>query len=184
MHDSIAQLYPREHQLEDGARITCALMQDGDQKALTSFLSRLTRMDLLYLQFDVRKPEVQKQWFADIAHGKSICICARDPAGMVGYASIQMSEAAAPDQYGEIRVNISQAYRSRGLGRILTQEIFEVAKILKLRRLTARMLSDQFGAKSAFERLGFHKQSTLHNHVQLKSGETKDLLIMARQLDD
>lgn len=178
MQNSLTALFPEEHQLEDGAKVTCSLMQSADQASLSQFLSRLTRMDLLYLQFDVTKPEVQSRWFQDIEDGKSVCICARDSAGIVGYASVQVGS----DQTGEIRVNISQAYRSRGLGRILTTGILEVAKNLDLSRLTARMLSDQFGAKSAFERLGFKKETTLHDHVHLSGGEPKDLLVMAMDL--
>lgn len=178
MQESIAELYPRSHQLEDGAKITCSLMTESDQQALSDFLGRLTRNDLLYLQFDVTNPEIQKQWFKTISSGTSICLCVYDPARLVGYASVQVT-----DSEGEIRVNISQSYQSRGLGRILTGEIAEIAKQLKLNKVTARMLEGQYGARSAFQRLGFSEQEILKNHVQLSSGETKDLLVMSRSLN-
>ena len=181
MLSALADRYPISHRLEDGASVTCSLMTPADQDALSKFLSRLQPRDLLYLQFDIRKPEVQDAWFTSIEAGKSVCLCAYDPAQLVGYASVQISGDDAKRD-GEVRVNLTQGYRSRGLGRILTAEIFEIANRLNLESLTARMLADQHGARAAFEKIGFTRERVLENYVELPNGEPRDLLVMSRSL--
>ncbi len=181
MSNAIKDLYPRTIALEDRAKITVSLMSADDRDALSKFLSRLSSRDLLYLQADISRPDIQKNWLDSMARGDSVCICAYDPASLVGYASVQLSEHARSPR-GEIRMNISQGYRSRGLGRVLTKEILRIAEQLKLDVVTARMVSDQHGAKAAFARLGFTEERTLENHVEDANGESKDLLIMTHRI--
>ena len=177
MSNLISERYPLSHHLEDGASITMSQMSVVDREQLSKFVARLTRNDLLYLQIDITKPDIQDRWFDTITDGNSFCICAYDPARLVGYASVQIPETG--ENTGEIRVNIDRGYRSRGLGRALTEEIFFIAKQLNLEQITARMMADQIGATSAFSRLGFRKQQVLENHVTDANGEMRDLLVMA-----
>ena len=178
MSSAIEDRYPVIHHLEDDAKVTFSPMSESDREELSKFLSRLAKFDLAYLQVDITQPEVQRQWLDNIAKGISFCVCAYDPASLVGYASVQVAEANDIPS-GEIRVNISPGYRSRGLGRLLIAEIFWVAKELNLSEVTARMMSDQYGAKSAFERLGFSQQQVLENYVKDAKGESKDLIVMS-----
>ncbi len=174
MLKAVADKYPVSHQLEDGAKVTCSLMTSDDLDALSKFLNRLTQTDLAYLQADITDPELQKRWLQS-----AVVLCAYDPASLVGYASVTVSD----DRHrGEIRVNISQGYRSRGLGRILIGEILNVSKLMSLELLTARMLSDQHGARAAFERLGFERKELLQDYVDLPSVKCKDLLVMSSEL--
>ena len=181
MLGAIADRYPISHYLEDGAKVTCSLMSSSDREELSNFLARLTRYDLLYLQTDITQPDIQELWLDSIAKEKSVCICAYDPARLVGYASVQISDNNGR-RNGEIRVNISQGYRSRGLGRVLISEIFNISKHIKLEILTARMLSDQYGAQAAFKRLGFVRKKVLENYIVDPSGTSKDLLVMTSNL--
>ena len=181
MLNAFSDRYPIEHFLEDGAKVTCSLMSSKDQGNLSKFLERLPRADLHYLQVDITQPEILKRWLESIAEGKSVCLCAYDPASLVGYSSVQISEAGGR-RSGEMRVNISQGYRSRGLGRVLIAEIFKIAKLIELEVVTARMLSDQYGAIDAFKRLGFVAGDVLKNHIKDASGTQKDLLVMTADM--
>ena len=84
---------------------------------------------------------------------------------------------------GEVRVNVSPAYRSRGLGRVLTAQIFDLAGGLGLRKLSAHMTSDQSGAQAAFRRLGFVPEALLADYVQDRSGATRDMVIMSFDME-
>lgn len=181
MDSAITDKYPRVHQLEDGAKVTWSLMTSDDLSNLSKFLNRLPAKDLAYLQVDITDAVVQQMWLQSIAEGKSICLCAYDPASLVGYASVQVS-GDQEQRKGEIRVNISQGYRSRGLGRILIGEILDISKMLHLSLLTARMLSDQHGARAAFGRLGFSRQALLEGYVDDPSLDCRDLLVMSSNL--
>lgn len=181
MTSPISDKYPTEHRLEDGAKITCHLMSADDRVPLSKFLDRLSSRDLQYLQVDITKPEAQERWLEHIELGNSYCICAYDPATMVGYASVHISDRSGA-QRGEIRVNISQGYRSRGLGKLLIQEIFSVAKMLELESVYARMMSDQPGAVAAFKHLGFVEDPTLRKPAKNQAGAPGDLIVMTSDL--
>ncbi len=180
MSNAFIDRYPVSHTLEDGAKISCSVMSSEDRDALKYFISQLRRYDLAYLQVDITKSDVLERWLDTIDQGRSVCICAYDPKQLVGYASVQLASRGQPS--GEIRVNISQGYRSRGLGRVLISEILHVARRLNLELITARMLSDQHGARAAFERLGFARQEVLPNYVKDAKGTGKDLLVMATEI--
>lgn len=177
MQKAIAERYPLTYLLEDGAKVTFSLMSKSDQEALSKFIEGLAKNDLHYLQVDITQPDIQQRWFESIEQGKSVCLCAYDAKGLVGYASVQVS-----GQVGEIRVNIVQGYRSRGLGRGLIDEIIKIARQTDLHVVKARMLSDQYGAKAAFKRLGFENEQVLEGYVEDSPGKSKDLLVMATTL--
>jgi RimJ/RimL family protein N-acetyltransferase len=177
MSGSIEARYPLDHALEDGARVSFSLMSPDDREALSKFIAGLSRTDLLYLQADLSKPENLERWLESMVQGKALCICCYDPARLVGYASVQTEKDEKHS--GEIRVNINPGYRSRGLGRILISEIFFIAEQLKLNQITARMLSDQHGAKAAFRRLGFVEEQVMADYVKDASGVSRDLIVMS-----
>ncbi len=181
MQEAINDRYPRVYRLEDNAQVSFSLMSSEDQNALSTFIAKLPQRDLSYLQVDITQPEVQLRWLRSIEQGSSICVCAYDPAGMVGYASVQIS-AEKDRRAGEIRVNITQGYRSRGLGRGLIAEIMFISQQIELETVTARMLFDQYGAQAAFKRLGFHVDCLLDSYVEESPGVSKDLLVMSTTL--
>lgn len=176
MASAISERYPLSHQLEDGARTNFSLMSLEHREDLSKFVDRLSSHDLLYLQVDIRQPDVLDRWFDAIQTSRSVCICAHDPARMIGYASVHMSDDGRD---GEIRVNIDRGYRSRGLGKALISEIYFVANQMDLESVTARMTSDQHGAISAFTRLGFVEKDVLVDRVTDQDGRSKDLIIMS-----
>ncbi len=52
-----------------------------------------------------------------------------------------------------------------------------------LRKLSAQMTLDQAGARATFERLGFRPEALLTDWVMDAKGRTRDLLVMAYDLD-
>ena len=92
------------------------------------------------------------------------------------------TEARWTRNIGELRVNVSADYRGRGLGRHLTSEIFDVARSLGLRKLTASMISDQKGAQAAFRRLGFVTEAMFSDHVDDMNGTPRDLIVMTHDV--
>jgi RimJ/RimL family protein N-acetyltransferase len=80
-------------------------------------------------------------------------------------------------------VNVNPTYRGKGLGRVLTSQIFDLARSLGLRKLTANMTSDQHGAQAAFRRLGFVPEALLADYVEDRNGMPRDLVIMSYTID-
>jgi L-amino acid N-acyltransferase YncA len=66
---------------------------------------------------------------------------------------------------------------------VLALEVYRLARQLGLRRLAAHMSLDQAGARATFERLGFRAEALLTDWVMDVEGRTRDLLIMAYDLE-
>ncbi len=174
---------PRQVTLADGATVELRAMAANDREAVLRFASRLPEDDLLFLRVDLTDPVVVDEWISNLASGHSTSLVASDGNGLVGYATVHRNPARWTRRVGELRVNVSPEYRGRGLGRILTSEVFDVARALGLRKLMANMTVDQRGAQAAFRRLGFVAEALLADYVEDRKGKSRDLIIMSYDVD-
>ena len=175
---SVSENYPKKITLGDGADVEIRLMNREDRDAVLSFAKDLPEEDLLFLRVDITQGDVVDEWMVNVESGDSVTLAAFDAAGLIGYATVHRTAARWTRSLGEIRVNVSQAYRARGLGKNLISEIFAVASELKLRKLIANMISDQHGAQSAFRKIGFVPEAMLADYVEDMNGVPRDLVIM------
>lgn len=175
--------FPLEVTLEDGRKVELRLAGDGDGEAILAFANSLPEADLLYLRVDITRPESVDHWLSNVAVGVTTSILAFDGDTVVGYATVDRTPARWTRRVGELRVTVGTAYRSQGLGRHLTAKIFDVARSLGLKKLTANMTPDQQGAQAAFRRLGFVPEALLADFVEDRSGKPHDMIIMSYSID-
>ena len=171
--------YPKSITLNDGAAIEIRNMTVEDREAVLSFAQGLAEDDLLFLRSDITQPDVVDDWMQNIEAGRSTSLVAYDSEGLIGYASVHRNPAPWTRRVGELRVNVNQAYRARGLGKNLISEIFSVARGLGLQKLMANMTADQHGAQAAFRRLGFVPEAMLADYVEDRNGMARDIVIMS-----
>jgi len=177
------EAFPKQVKLSDGTEVTIRRMDPEDQDKILTFASRLPEEDLLFLRTDITDRQVVKQWAENLKHGNTVTLLAEVGGEIAAYASVHLEQARWTRRVGEIRINGSQRFRGRGLGKRLTAEIFELAKSLGLKKLTAMMTPDQVAARAAFERLGFRVEAVLADYVEDRSGRVRDMLIMTHDLD-
>ena len=122
-------------------------------------------------------------WIDNLEAGLSTSLVAYDEEGMIGYATVHRNPAPWTRRVGEIRVNVGQEYRARGVGRILISEIFDVAREIGIKKLMANMTPDQHGAQAAFRRLGFVPEAVLADYVEDRNGTSRDLVIMSHDIE-
>ena len=171
--------YPKKIQLPDNESIELRRMTAADRDSVLAFARALPQEDLLFLRVDLTDEKVVDEWVQNVDSGHSVTIVAYDDNGLVGYAAIHRNPASWTRHLGEVRVNVNPDYRSRGLGRVLTSHVFDLAGELGLQKLTAHMTSDQRGAQAAFRRLGFVPEALLADYVQDRTGTTRDMVIMS-----
>ena len=171
--------YPRTISLPDGQPVQIRLMTAADRNAMLAFARGLPQEDLLFLRVDISDPAAVDIWIRNIEAGLSATLLAFDSNGIVGYATVHRSQVPWMRRVGELRVNVGAAYRARGLGRILTSQIFDLARGLGLRKLMANMTTDQHGAQAAFRRLGFIPEALLADYVEDRNGKPRDLVMMS-----
>jgi len=176
---SLKDRYPKRAQLLGGKTVTIRLMEPADKARMLEFARSLPERDLLFLRTDITDPAIVDQWIDAIRKGETVTLMAELGDEIVAYTSVHLEQAAWTRRVGEIQINASPHHRGIGLGRQLTCEAMEVARMLGLRKMTAMMTPDQTGARTAFERLGFHVEALLADWVEDRQGQTHDLLVMS-----
>ena len=182
-NETPSERYPKTITLPEGPEVEVRLMTVADRDAVLAFARALPQEDLLFLRVDLTEPAVVDQWIRNLEEGLSTTLVAFDQTGLVGYATVHRNPAPWTRRVGEIRVNVSPDYRGRGLGRVLTSHIFDLARGLGLAKLVANMTADQPGAQAAFRRLGFVPEAVLADYVEDRLGRLRDLVIMTYDIE-
>ena len=169
--------------LTDGSEANLRLASRKDFNAILAFARALPEDDLLFLRVDITEPDVVDNWLSNIEAGSTLSIVAYDDEGLAGYATVDRTPARWTRRVGEIRVNVAPRCRAHGLGRHLTAQIFDFARALDLKKLTAQMTVDQAGAQAAFKRLGFVPEALLADYVEDRHGGVRDLVVMSYDVD-
>jgi L-amino acid N-acyltransferase YncA len=110
-------------------------------------------------------------------------ILAEQETLIVGYSSLFRNDFDWSRHVAEIRVLVTEPMRKSGLGRVLTREAFNVALMLGVQKIAARMTLDQTGARTVFEELGFRPEAILKDEVKDRDGKTHDILLMANEVE-
>ncbi len=182
-NEDLASRYPKTITLPGGEKIELRLMTEDDASAILRFAQALPTEDLLFLRVDLTQQVVIEDWVSNIENGHSTSIVAYEGDDLIGYATVHRNNAPWTRRVGELRVNVSQAYRARSLGKTLISEIFDVARGLGMRKLMANMTADQKGAQAAFRKLGFIPEALLADYVEDRNGTSRDLVIMSHDVD-
>jgi RimJ/RimL family protein N-acetyltransferase len=179
----VAARYPRRVPLRGDRPVELRLMDAGDGERMLAFARALPADDLLFLRSNITEAPAVDGWIANIVDGRTFTVLGVDGDAIGGYASVHLNPAEWMRHVGEIRLLTGTDFRGAGLGRALASEIFAVASILGLRKLSAQMTLDQPGARATFERLGFKPEALLTDWVISTDGRTRDLLIMAYDVE-
>jgi RimJ/RimL family protein N-acetyltransferase len=171
--------YPRELKLQNGKRIELRLADRSQRDELLAFARALPKQDLMFLRMDITDPGNIDEWLRNIELGRTVTVLAYDGEKLAGWASLHHNEVLWTRHVGEIRTIVGAAYRNMRLGVRLVEEIFEVGKDMGLRKITAQMMSDQRGARAAFERIGFRPEALLADYAVDAEGQMHDMLIMS-----
>lgn len=177
----LGRKYPKKIQLGEES-LALRRLTEQDRTGLLDFARALGEDDLMFLRFDITREEVIDRIVADQANDQRFTIVATSTDGIVGYGSLSREPMSWTRHLGEIRVIVGTRYRGAGLGAVLGEEVFEISRLLRLRKVVARMPLRQEGARKLFERLGFAAEALLPDWVVDRGGQTHDLLIMGHDV--
>ena len=157
-------------------------LRPDDRDDIVELARALPEIDLQFLRSDLTDPNVVEGWIRDAGSGSRFTTLAHYDGELVGYGSLNLRGLQWMSHLGEIRVMIAEGHRRCGLGRVLTQRVFDIAHEQGLLKLVAQMTREQIGARRLFERLGFTAEALLTDWVIDRSGETRDMMIMSYDL--
>ena len=154
-------------------------MQAEDKELFKSFIRSLPRKDNYYLLIDVHNDQAIDRWMEKVRSGETIGVVATEGSDIIGYCNLKTSGLAWTAHVGEICISVSAAYRGRGIGKALAEQIFLKARARGLQKIWTRMAISQDAAQHMFMRLGFRTEALLSDFVKNENGLTDALVIMS-----
>ena len=173
--------YPRRVPTEAG-EVEFRHMRDADQDAVREFARQLPVHDLLFLPRNITETKVLTAWVREIERGTITSLLAIQSGEVVGCGTLVRDKHSWSPHVGEIRMVVSLDVRGKGVGRMLSQEIFALALSEGLDKLVVQMTVDQAGAITIFEGLGFKAEALLRDHVRDVSGRTHDIVVLGHKV--
>ena len=180
----MADEYPKQVPLKDGTTVQLRPMCLGDEDRVAAFYQSLAPDDLLFLREDLTQPAIVRRWATDAGDASVISILAEQDDRILGQATLLRNRPRWSNHVGEIQVIVAPSARGRGLGTLLTQEIFVTAVQAGIDKIIAEMTPSQHEARRVFEHLGFRAEGLLTRYVQDPAGRRHDIVIMAHDVDE
>ncbi len=174
--------YPKKRKLQNDGSVELRLMSVRDEVQFLHFARALPLDDLLFEQRDITNEQVVQEWIRQVRRGQGLTVLAYRDGKIAGEASLEHSQSTWTEHRGEIRIVIAPSQRGQGLGGVLAQEVFALAKELELELLTAQMIASQNTAQAVFRGLGFEPVAVLPAFAVDQRGQTHDLVVMMRDL--
>ena len=163
----------------DGTTFTLRLMTAKDKSKMLAFAKSLPEDDLLFLAIDITQEDAVDNWITNVEKGRLHTILVEADGKLVGHGSLIHEEQVWTRHLGGMILLLAPETRGKGLGNILAGELFAYAGELGLRKVMARMASEQRGAIQVFEKLGFKAEALLTDCVIDRNDKTHDLIIMS-----
>jgi ribosomal protein S18 acetylase RimI-like enzyme len=154
-------------------------IEAGDGPALVRFFERIPESDRTFLKEDVGDPHIVEHWVAPGA-GRRIAV---DDGEVVGSVAV-VPLVGWSSHVGEVRLVVDPGHRGRGLGRSLARQAVLDAVDMELKKLVVEMIADQASLIAMFRSLGFEPEALLTDHVRDRSGEMRDLIVLANSVDE
>ena len=154
-------------------------IEPGDRAALERFLDEIPDADRTFLKEDVADPDVVAAWVRP-GDARSIAL---DGGDVVGYVAVIPLHGWS-SHFGEVRIVVDPDHRGRGVGQALARHAVLEALELGVAKLVVEVIADQEALIAMFVALGFEPEALLIDHVRDRSGELRDLLVLAHSVAD
>ena len=147
--------------------------------ALLRFFAELPEGDLTFIKEEVTDPDTVRSWTTgDGPGGRWV---ATDGDEVTGYVAVRPLPGWS-DHVGEVRLVVSPAHRGSGLGRELARRALVEAVSAGLSKLVVEVVAEQGAALALFTDLGFSGEALLTDHVRDRSGQLRDLMVLAHHV--
>lgn len=114
--------------------------------------------------------------------GEARSIAVRDDGEVAGYLAV-MPLHGWSSHVGELRLVVAPDERGQGVGRTLARHAVLEALALDLAKLVVEVIADQEALVAMFRALGFEPEALLADHVRVRSGDLRDLLVLAHSVE-
>src|SRR5262249_15211586 len=154
-------------------------IEAGDAPALSHFFEGIPESDRTFFKEDVSEPRVLEDWVQPgtgrtIAVDEGVVVGALAVVRLVGWSS----------HVGAVRLGGDPDHRGRGIGRLVARQAVLEAVDMGLGKLVVEVIADQAPLIAMFRSLGFEPEALLTDHVRDRSGQMRDLIVLANSVDE
>lgn len=175
--------YPKTIMLPDGLSLTLRPMTRDDQYALYSFFIHLAPEDRQFLRNDVTDRKLIEKWARNLDYDQVLPILAESDGRIVANATLHYQTFGWGRHVAEVRITIAPGFQGRKLGKILLEEIAQLASRGNVKKLLARIVITREGAIRAFENAGFQRLTVLQDYVKdLQGQHYADIALLVKGL--
>ena len=153
--------------------------------AVVRFFRSLPEGDLTFIKEEVTDPETVRSWAGDQGPGGRWVAVDGDGADgeITGYVAVRPLPGWS-DHVGEIRLVVAPSRRGSGLGRELARRALVEAVGAGFSKVVVEIVAEQGAALALFTDLGFTGEAVLQDHIRDRTGELRDLMVLAHHVRD
>jgi L-amino acid N-acyltransferase YncA len=149
--------------------------------ALLAFFGSLPEGDRTFIKEEVTDPDTVRSWADDTSPGGRWVAVVGDE--VTGYVAVRPLPGWS-DHVGEVRLVVSPSRRGSGLGRELARRAVVEGVSAGLSKLVVEIVAEQGAALALFTDLGFSGEALLRDHIRDRSGELRDLMVLAHHVSE
>jgi L-amino acid N-acyltransferase YncA len=168
----------KQVELKDGSEVLIRPMTADDLEGSIAFFAALPEEDRAYLRRDVSKREVVMQRIEEIESGATRRLVAEVDGKIVADGALEVSGEDWKKHMGEIRLIVARPFRRKGLGVLMTYELYDLATAARVEEIIVKLMGPQEAGRSILERLGFEHQTIIPDYVQDLGGGKQDMILM------
>jgi ribosomal protein S18 acetylase RimI-like enzyme len=155
-------------------------IESRDAKELRAFFDRIPEGDRTFFKEDVLDAQIVPAWVQDTRARRSVAI---DGGKIVGVVAV-IPGVGWSSHVGDLRLVVDPSRRRQGVGRQLARRGLLDALRLGLRKIVVEVVADQTPAINMFQAIGFSGEALLRDYVRDRSGQLRDLVLLAHSVDD
>ena len=174
----IEDRFPKTIVLKDGTKVLLKAMTHAEREGLHQFFARIPEEERKFLKHDVSRKEVIESWLKDINYGRVFPLLAEVDGKIVADATLHRRGAGWLKHVAEVRLVVDPAYRRKGLGSHMLEEIILLAADAGVEKLVAEIVAEERAAIRAFQRFNFEQVAVLPGIVKDQTGRNQDMVVM------
>jgi len=174
--------YRKEATLKDGTKVLLRPMAAEDQDALFEFFKGVPREDSRYLRDDVASRLLVEKWAKNLDYTKTLPILAVKNGAIIADATINRRRSGWKWHLGTVRIFVHKDYRKVGLGRLMIEEVCQIAYKLELEKLIVEIPDINTAAINAFDKTGFSRVAVIPNLVKDRENRPLDVVVMTKDI--
>lgn len=174
----------KKESLKDGTQLVIRNLDHPDLDKLMKFYKALPMSDRKYLRIDVTKRNLVDDRIRTAKDRGVYWITALHDDNIISEGRLELSGEDWRKNHGEIRLIVARKFQQKGLGTLMLRELYQIAVEQKVKKVIAKMMRPQEGARRMFRRLGFREETLIPDYVHDQEKKLQDLVIMTCNMKD